>query len=164
MEDSQSRPSRRSAEGGRQVPRTGPNQKEGIEKIDLPPRFEYETGPDGKVVEKVIPQWEIRAHGKKYVKELRGMFKDSAPQMMHEGWKEWNSIGEEKITRPDGSVDTVRADKVQMYREHPGFCVHATRPTLTVSGFGGMKREGVSKMRIRYSNGVRTIEEVKYIG
>jgi hypothetical protein len=139
-------------------------KKEGIEKIDLPPRFEYETGQDGKVIEKKIPQWEIRAHGKKYVQELRGIFKESAPQMAHEQWLEWNKIGDEKITRPDGSVDTVRADKVDMYRQHPGFCVTATRPVFEVDGFGGMKREGISRMRIRYSNGTRTIEEVKYIG
>jgi hypothetical protein len=99
-----------------------------------------------------------------HVKELKGIFKESAPQMMHEGWKEWNSIGEEKITRPDGSVDTVRADKLEMYRKQPGFCVRATRPTFSADGFGGMKREGITKMRIRYSNGVRTVEEVKYIG
>jgi hypothetical protein len=137
-------------------------QREGIEKIDLPPRFEYETGPDGKVVEKVIPQWEIRAHGKKYVQELRGMFKDSAPQMMHDGWKEWNAIGEEKITRPDGSVDTVRADKVEMYRRQPGFCVAATRPTFTVNApwEGSMRREGIIRARYRYEKGERiTLEE-----
>ena len=137
-------------------------EKEGIEKIGLPPRYEYETGPDGKVVEKVIPQWEIRARGKKYVQELRGVFKDSAPQMMHEGWKEWNSIGEEKITRPDGSVDTVRADKLEMYRRQPGFCVSATRPTFTcnVPWEGSMKRDGITRARYRYVNGERiTLEE-----
>lgn len=161
MEDSLSRSSRRDAEGGSRAPRTSPKQKEGIEKIDLPPRFEYETGPDGKVVEKVIPQWEVRAHGKKYVKELSGMFKDSAPQMAHEQWKEWHSIGEEKITRPDGSVDTVRADKVEMYREHAGFCVAATRPTfnIDVPWEGSMKRRGLTYSKTIYRDGMATVVE-----
>ena len=137
-------------------------QKEGIEKIDLPPRFEYETGPDGKVVEKVIPQWEIKAHGKKYVQELRGMFKDSAPQMMHEGFKEWNDNGGDlKITRPDGSVDTVRADKEEMYRRQPGFCESRVRPGMTIDGFGDMKRRGLTRFKASYKNGVRTILEEK---
>lgn len=136
-------------------------EKEGIEKIDLPPRYEYETQPDGSVKEKVIPQWEVRARGVKYVKELRGIFKDSAPQMMHDGWKEWNAIGEEKITRPDGSVDTVRADKVQMYREHPGFCVTATRPTFNVDvpWEGSMKRRGLMYSKTIYRDGQAVIVE-----
>lgn len=161
MEDSPIRLNRQNAEDVSPAQRTSPKQKEGIEKIDLPPRFEYETGPDGKVVERIIPQWEVRAHGKKYVKELRGMFKDSAPQMMHEGWKEWQSIGEEKITRPDGSVDTVRADKVQMYREHPGFCISATRPTfnLNVPWEGSMKRRGLRYSKTIYRDGVATVVE-----
>lgn len=136
-------------------------QKEGIEKIDLPPRFEYETGPDGKTIEKVIPQWEIKAHGKKYVQELKGIFKDSAPQMMHETWKEWKSIGEEKITRPDGSVDTVRADMVDKYRAHPGFCATAIRPTFVVDvpWEGSMKRRGLRYSKTIYRDGVATVVE-----
>ena len=135
-------------------------EKEGIEKIDLPPRYEYETGPDGKVVEKVIPQWEIRAKGSKYVQELRGIFKDSATEMMHEGMKEWNANGGDlKITRPDGSVDTVRADKEELYRRQPGFCETATRPTVGVNGFGGMRKRGLTRFKASFKGGEMTVLE-----
>ena len=108
-------------------------EKEGIEKIDLPPKIEQTIHPDGTVTEKRIPQWEIKARGKKYVKELRGIFKDSAPQMMHEGVKEWNAHGGDlKITRPDGSTDIIRADKEPLYRAMPGFCQTRIRPGITM--------------------------------
>jgi hypothetical protein len=161
-----------SAEGGSQDLGTSPKPKEGIEKIDLPPRFEYETGPDGKVIEKVIPQWEIRATGKKYVQELRGIFKGSGEQMLHESLMENKAIGLEKITRPDGSTDEVRADKVEMYRRQPGFCVHATRPTfvLNVPWEGAMKRLGIRRQRITkdytetwYHDGRHVLEE-RHVG
>lgn len=131
-----------------------------IEKIDLPPRLEQTVKEDGTVENRSIPQWEIKATGRE-VQELRGIFKDSAPQMMHEGWKEWNAIGETKITRPDGSVDVVRADKEEAVRAMPGFCKSATKPVFTMNGFGGMRKEGITRMRIRYHNGQREILEVK---
>jgi hypothetical protein len=131
-----------------------------IEKVDLPPRIETSLGEDGKPVEKQIPQWEIRATGKE-VQELRGAFKDTAPQMMHETWKQWKSIGEETITKPDGSTDVVRADWVDTYRQHEGFCVRSIRPTFTVDGFGGMKAAGLTRIKIRYHNGQREVLEVK---
>ena len=131
-----------------------------IEKVYLPPEQRPVLNPDGTVKEvKTVHPWEIRASGKE-VQELRGVFKDSAPQMMHEGFNEWKSIGETKITRPDGSVDTVRADKEAMYRSQPGFCVSATRPIFTVHGFGSMKKEGITRARYLYSKGERiTLEE-----
>lgn len=137
-------------------------QKEGIEKVYLAPRHETVNNEDGTVTVKEIPQWEVRAKGKKYVKELRGMFKDSAQDMMHQSLKENKAAGGDvKITRPDGSVDTVRADREDMVRRMPGFCVHATRPTFTMDGFGGMKSSGFTRMRIRYHNGQREILEAK---
>ena len=139
-----------------------PKPKEGIEKVYLPPEQRTVLNPDGTVKEvKTVTPWEIRATGVKYVKELKGIFKESAPQMMHEGWKEWNSVGEEKITRPDGSVDTVRADKVAMYRQQPGFCVAATRPTfnLAVPWEGSMKRRGLRYSKTIYRDGVATVVE-----
>lgn len=131
-----------------------------IEKVDLPPRVETSLGEDGKPVTKMIPQWEINATGKE-VHELDGIFKDSAPQMMHETWKEWKEIGETVITRPDGSKDTIRADKEQLYRNHEGFCVHAVRPTFSVDGFGGMKRAGLTRFKARYVNGQREVLEAR---
>lgn len=117
----------------------------------------HETGLEET---KQVQPWEIRATGRK-TQELKGAFKDSGPEMMHEGWKEWNSIGETKITRPDGSVDTVRADKEEMYRNQPGFCETATRPTFNVDGFGGMKRLGLTRLKIRFHNGEREVLEAK---
>lgn len=134
-----------------------------LEKIDLPPRYEFEKQDDGTVKRKEIPQWEIRATGKD-VQALRGAFKDSAPQMMHEGWKEWQSIGETKITRPDGSTDVVRADKEALYRSQPGFCVHATRPTFTCNApwEGSLKRLGIRRQKILYRDGQRIVLEEKH--
>lgn len=131
-----------------------------IERKELPPRLEVSLGEDGKPVEKWIPQWEVNATGKE-VHELEGIFKESAPQMMHETWKEWQSIGEETITKPDGSTDVVRADQVKNYRQIDGFCVKATRPTFVVNGFGGMRAAGLTRCRIRYHNGEREILEEK---
>ena len=121
-----------------------------IEKVDLPPRYEVATGDDGKPCMKEIPQWEIKATGKE-VYELRGVFKDSAPQMMHDGWLEWQRIGEEVITKPDGSTDIVRADHLDNYRRQPGFCVKATRPTFTCNApwEGSMKRQGIIRQWIK---------------
>lgn len=137
-------------------------KKEGIEKVYLPPEQRTVLNPDGTVKEvKTVNPWEIRATGKKYVKELRGIFKESAPAMMHESWKEWRSVGEEKITRPDGSVDTVRADKVAMYRQHPGFCVSAVKTSLVcdVPWEGSMKRRGLIYSKTIYRDGVATVVE-----
>lgn len=131
-----------------------------IEKVDLPPRVETSLREDGTVETKHIPQWEINATGKE-VNELEGIFKDSAPQMMHETWKEWKSIGEETITKPDGTTDVVRADWVDRYRQQDGFCKAAVRPTFAVDGFGGMKAAGLTRMRIRYHNGQREILEAR---
>lgn len=130
-----------------------------IEKIDLPPRIETSLGEDGRPVEKRIPQWEIKATGKE-VNELRGIFKDSAPQMMHETWKEWKEIGEETITRPDGSTDVVRADRLDRYRAKKGFCERAIRPTFTMSGFGRMRLEGIVRQHIKWTKEGKYIDTV----
>lgn len=121
-----------------------------IEKVDLEPRYEVEVGDDGKPFMKEIPQWEINATGKE-VYELEGIFKNSAPQMMHDTWKEWKAIGEEVITKPDGSKDVVRADHVDNYRRQPGFCVKATRPTFTCNApwQGSMRRDGIIRQWIK---------------
>lgn len=129
-----------------------------IEKVYLPKEARTVKKKDGTTETKIVQPWEIRATGKE-VQELRGAFKDSAPQMMHEGWKEWNDIGETTITKPDGSTDVVRADKEPMYRAQPGFCERRVRPGVTVSGFGSMKRDGVTRFKASYSNGVRTVLE-----
>lgn len=122
-----------------------------LEKVYFEKEHRTVVNPEtGQEETKQVQPWEIRATGRK-TKELKGAFKDSAPQMMHEGWKEWNSIGETKITRPDGSVDTVRADKEEMYRQQPGFCVSATRPTFGVNGFGLARELGIVRQRIKWA-------------
>mgnify|MGYP001478760318 CR=1 FL=1 len=131
-----------------------------IEKIDLPPRFEEVKREDGTTEIKTIPRWEIKASGKE-VQELKGIFKDSAPQMMHEGLAEFKRIGGTRVSLPNGSTDVVRSDMVEKYRGMPGFCVNATRPTFTFDGFGGMKAAGLTRMRIRYHNGQREVLEAR---
>jgi hypothetical protein len=133
-----------------------------IEKVDLPPRIETSVGEDGRPVEKVIPQWEVRATGKE-VQELRGAFKDTAPQMMHDGMKEWEAGGGNlTITKPDGTTDVIRADKEQLYRsQNMGFCEHRVRPGIMVDGFGGMKRQGLSRFKVRYHEGQREVLEAR---
>lgn len=132
-----------------------------IEKVYLPPEQRSILNDDGTVREvKTVTPWEIRASGRE-VQELRGVFKDSAPQMMHESWQKAQRIGLTKITKPDGTSDEVLADKEALYRQQPGFCVSAVRPTFTMPGFGGMKAAGLTRMRIRYSNGEREILEAR---
>ena len=79
---------------------------------------------------------------------------------MHDGMKEWNDNGGDlKITRPDGSVDTIRADKEDMYRRQPGFCVARVSAGLTIDGFGGMRQKGLTRFKASYKDGVRTVLE-----
>lgn len=122
-----------------------------LEKVYFKKAKRTEINPEtGKEHTKDVQPWEIRATGKK-CQELRGAFKNSAPEMMHEGWKEWNSIGETKITRPDGSVDTVRADKEHLYRQQPGFCEKATKPTFQINGFGKAREQGIIRQRVKWT-------------
>lgn len=133
-----------------------------IEKVDLEPRYEVDINDQGKPYMKEIPQWEINASGEE-VKELEGIFKGTAHQMLHDSWKEWQSIGEETITKPDGSTDVVRADHLENYRRQPGFCVKATRPTFTcnVPWVGSMRKRGLVHEKILYKNGERIVLEAK---
>lgn len=132
-----------------------------IEKVNLEPRYEVDVNDQGKPYMKEIPQWEIKATGKE-VNELEGIFKDTAPQMLHDSWKEWQSIGEETITKPDGSTDVVRADHLENYRRQPGFCVKATRPTFTcnVPWTGSMRRDGILRQRVKWTREGKIIETV----
>ena len=130
-----------------------------IEKIDLPPRVETSLREDGTVETKHIPQWEINATGKE-VYELEGIFKNSAPDMMHETWKEWKSIGEETITKPDGSTDVVRADWVDRYKAHEGFCVKSIRPTFSMDGMGGMRAQGIVRQKIKWTREGKEVHTV----
>jgi len=129
-----------------------------IEKKWFPPEARLQK--DGST--KIVRPWEITATGKE-VHELDDAFKDSGPEMMQEGWKEWNSVGETTITKPDGSTDVVRADKEHLYRNMPGFCERAVRPTFTVNvpWEGSMRRDGLSYTKILYKDGERVVLEAK---
>lgn len=66
--------------------------------------------------------------------------------MYHEGMKEWERGGGElKITKPDGSIDTIRADKEELYRSMPGFCSSRVRPGITIPQLPWHKPCGHSK-------------------
>lgn len=127
-----------------------------IEKKWLQPEARIQK--DGST--KIVRPWEITATGKE-VHELDDAFKDSGPAMMHDGFNEWKSIGETTITKPDGSTDVVRADKERLYRDMPGFCVQATRPTfvLDVPWEGSMKRRGLRYSKTIYRDGTATVVE-----
>lgn len=131
-----------------------------LEKVWEQPYDRVSILEDGtKKVERVEP-WEIRATGKK-CQELKGAFKDTAPQMLHEQSELNKKIGMEKVTLPNGTVDEFRADQVDMLRQRPGVCQTRIRPGIMVSGFGGMKREGLTRVKIRYVKGERIIEEAR---
>lgn len=104
---------------------------------------------DGTVKAETIKPWEIHATGRKCY-ELKGAFKKSAPEMIQNGLKEWDQYGGVTITKPDGTTDVVRADKEYMYRDMPGFCERAVRPTFTCNApwEGSMKRDGIMRQRI----------------
>lgn len=110
------------------------------------------TQPDGTVKTDIVEPWEVHATGRKCY-ELKGAFKDSGPQMTHEKLTEVQKIGETTITRPDGSLFDIRADKEHLFRDQPGYCQHAVRPTFTVNvpWEGAMKRDGIRKQRITKS-------------
>lgn len=130
-----------------------------LEKVYFKKRPKAVTNEEGVSEQKMVQPWEIRATGRK-VQELRGAFKDSGPEMMHEGYKEWQANGGDlKITKPDGSVDTIRADKEELYRQQPGFCQARVRPGMTIDGFGEMKRRGLTRFKASYKDGVRTVLE-----
>ena len=87
---------------------------------------------DGTEETKLVQPWEVRATGRK-VQELRGSFKDSGPEMFQQGLKDWEDHGGGlKITKPDGSVDEIRADKEELYRSMPGFCQSRIRPGIVM--------------------------------
>lgn len=139
-----------------------------LEKVYFEKEMRIVNHDDGTQSQKLVEPWEIRAKGNKHLQALRGAFKESGPQMFHDNWKEWKRIGEETITKPDGSTDVVRADKLQSYREMPGYCVHATKPTFTVNvpWEGSMKRQGIRRQRIAkdyietwYHDGRHVLEE-----
>ena len=104
---------------------------------------------DGTEKMEIVEPWEVHATGRK-VYELKGAFKDSGPQMTHEKLEEIKKVGEVTITKPDGSPYMVRADTEHVFRDQPGYCVHATRPTFTlnVPWTGSMKREGIRRQKI----------------
>lgn len=128
------------------------NDKDGkLEKVYFPEHWKMVQQQDGTEKAELVEPWEVRATGRK-TNALRGAFKDVKDSMLHEGMKDWEAGGGDlKITRPDGSVDTVRADKEHLYRQMPGFCQSATRPMLVcnVPWEGSMKRRG-----LRYSKSV----------
>ena len=131
-----------------------------IEKVYLPKEQRTVLNTDGTIKDvKEVTPWEVRASGKE-VQELRGMFKDTAPAMMHETWKEWKSIGKTVITRPNGAAPIeIRADKEAHYRGYPGFCKTRVRAGVTISGFGGMKASGLTRSKILYKDGERIVLE-----
>lgn len=138
-----------------------------LEKRYFPKEMRQTKAEDGTVKMETIEPWEVHATGKK-CQELRGAFKESGPQMTHEKLEEIKKVGEAKITRPDGSVFKVRADTERVFRDQPGYCVHATRPTFTcnVPWQGSMRREGIVRQRIArrytetwYADGRHEFEE-----
>lgn len=137
------------------------DKKGTLEKVYFAKEARTVKRDDGTEYTKLVEPWEIRAKGVEKVKELRGAFKESAPQMFHDNWKEWKRIGEETITKPDGTTDVVRADKLQSYRDMPGFCVHATKPSflLDVPWEGSMKRRGLTYSKTIYRDGEVTVVE-----
>lgn len=101
------------------------------------------TNPDGSV-ERVEP-WEVRATGRK-CQELKGIFKDSAPQMLHEQAMLNQTVGMEKVTLADGRVDEVRASDVDKVRKIvPGSCRSRIRPGIMMSQMPWHKPCGHSK-------------------
>lgn len=117
------------------------NDKDGtLEKVYFEPRAVVE---DGKT--RISEPWEIRATGKK-VNELKGAFKQQAPEMLHQGMQDWaQGGGDLKITRPDGSSDIVRADKEHLYRQMPGFCESRIRVGVVMPHMPWHKPCGHSK-------------------
>jgi hypothetical protein len=100
---------------------------------------------DGTQETKIVEPWEIRAEGRK-LQELRGAFKETAPEMLHNGMKEWEKGGGTLVvTKPDGTTDTIRADKEQMYREMHGFCKTRVRPGIMMKQMPWHKPCGHSK-------------------
>jgi hypothetical protein len=118
-------------------------------------------GDDGTERVEIVEPWEVHATGKKCY-ELKGAFKDSGPQMTHEKLTEIKKIGETTITRPDGSLFTVRADKEHLFRDQPGYCQRAVRPTMVcnVPWKGSMKLRGLRYHKSIIRNGeLVTVEE-----
>lgn len=125
-----------------------------IEKVWLPK--EARIKKDGTT--EIVEPWEIRATGKD-VQALKGALKENAEKEFHEHVQEDEKIGMEKITRPDGSVDEVRADWVPRLRQEYGFCRHAVRSSISINGFGSMRARGLTRYKAIYRDGVRTVVE-----
>jgi len=139
------------------------DDKEGtLKKVYFPEHWKMVPQKDGTEKAELVEPWEIRATGKK-TNELRGVFKGVKDQMLHESAKQWEDAGGDLvISKPDGSTDTVRADMEDRYRQIPGFCLLATKPTLVcdVPWEGSMKRRGLRYHKSIMRNGeLVTVEE-----
>ena len=129
-----------------------------LEVKSLGKELRHKTDPEtGMPLDREPPEWqeqlEVRASGKD-VDALRGAFKESSQRAMHqaENWRK--KAGSERLPSPDGKMVEVPGFLVDSFRSQ-GFGRVSVRPTFTVRGFGGMKREGLRRARYVYRNGER---------
>lgn len=123
-----------------------------LEKIWEQPYDRLTVQEDGTEKTERVEPWEVRATGKK-VQELRGAFKESAPQMLHEQAELNKKIGMQRITLADGSVDSVRADHVDKLRARPGVCRTRIRPGITMPQMPWHKPCGHSRYQTCHCEG-----------
>jgi hypothetical protein len=115
-----------------------------IEKVYFQKEARIVKKDDGTQETKIVEPWEIRAEGRK-LQELKGAFKDSAPQMLHQGMKDWEAGGGNLVITTPNGTDTIRADKEHLYRGRPGFMESRVRPGIMMEQMPWHKPCGHSK-------------------
>lgn len=129
-----------------------------LEVKSLGKELRHKLDPDtGMPLEFEPPEWqeqvEVRASGKD-VDALRGVFKESSQRALHQAHNFRQKAGSERLPSPDGKMVEVPGFLVDNYRSM-GFGKVASKPSFRMSGFGGMKREGLRRCRYVYRNGER---------
>lgn len=131
-----------------------------VEEISLGKELRHKRDPEtGLPLEHEPPEWneitEVRATGRD-VRALLGGMKDEAQREQHWAENLRRKVGVELLRSPDGKLTKIPGPLVETYRDR-GFGRARVRPGIAVSGFGGMQREGLTRLVIRYSGGERTV-------
>ena len=129
-----------------------------LEVKSLGKELRHKLDPEtGRSLDREPPEWqdqvEVRATGKD-VQALRGVFKDSSQKQLHQAHNFRNAEGSERLPSPDGKMFEIPGFLVDNYKSM-GFGKRATRPSFSMSGFGGMKKEGFTRCKYVYRDGQR---------
>lgn len=90
------------------------------------------------------------------VQALLGEMREASQVHLQQAYNREQAFGVAEISDPDGRPVRVLGNEIEAY-EKRGFNRAALKATFRINGFGGMKREGLKRVKIRYRNGIREV-------